>query len=298
MLIRPATAGDAAGIRAVCAASLPFDSDGADLAGILSPADLIVAEAEGEVTGVAGGSVRRGPPVADGPVRGHVDLLAVAPAARGQGTGARLLAAVEDRLRSDGADVVRLGQGSPVYLWPGVDPRYTVMTCLANRSGYERQGETVNMIAGLAPAAPLGTEADERRLAADGISLRRAAAAEAGPLVEWLRQGPWGGLSWPDEVALALTRDPPGCHVAVRGPAYLAFACHGVVRRPWFGPMGTLPAEQRHGLGAVLLKRCLADMRQAGHPSAQIGWTGPVRFYARAVGAHIDRVFWVYEKAL
>jgi GNAT superfamily N-acetyltransferase len=226
-----------------------------------------------------------------------VDLLAVAPQARGQGSGAQLLAAVEDRLRSAGATQVRLGQGPPVYLWPGVDPRYTAMTCLADRAGYQRRGDQVNMAVDL-HVASLDTGGDEQRLAGAGITVRRAAPAEAGSLVEWLRQGPWGGLTWPAETARTLAHDPPGCHVAVRGETYLAFACHGVNRRAWFGPMGTLPSEQRYGIGAVLLRRCLADIRRGGHASAQIGWTGPIRFYARAVGAVIDRVFWVYEKEL
>jgi GNAT superfamily N-acetyltransferase len=60
--------------------------------------------------------------------------------------------------------------------------------------------------------------------------------------------------------------------------------------------MGTLDAERRRGIGAVLLKRCLADIREAGHDSAQIGWTGPVQFYQRTVGAKPDRVFWLYRK--
>jgi hypothetical protein len=62
--------------------------------------------------------------------------------------------------------------------------------------------------------------------------------------------------------------------------------------------MGTLESERQHGIGTVLLKRCLADLRTAGHGSAQIDWTGPVRFYARAVGARIDRTFWPYQKSL
>jgi hypothetical protein len=46
----------------------------------------------------------------------------------------------------------------------------------------------------------------------------------------------------------------------------------------------------------VLLKRCLADIRADGLHSAQIGWTGPVQFYERAVGARPDRMFWLYRK--
>jgi GNAT superfamily N-acetyltransferase len=258
-------------------------------------------------------------------VRGHIDLLAVAPANQRLGIGTALLQAAERELAARGAGEFRLSGNAPVYLWPGVDVRYTVMTCLAERAGYERCNEAVNMAAGLRAgvslpggtglsalragvsqpgggtgpvglAPQLSTEADERRLAAAGITVRRAAAAEAGPLVRWMRQGPFGDSSWPDEVSRALDHDPPGCHVAARDGDYLGFACHGVVRPDWFGPMGTLASERRAGIGAVLLKRCLADIAVGGYDIAQIGWTGPVRFYARAVGAVIDRVFWLYRK--
>jgi mycothiol synthase len=298
VLIRPATLADAVGIRALCAESLSLDPDATELTGILQasqgPQLALVSESAGKVTGIACGAVRRRPGAG---VRGHVDLLAVAPAARGAGAGARLLAAVEDELRCGGATEIWLGQGPPVWLWPGVDPRYTAMICLAERSGYQRCGEEVNMAVDLA-AARLGTDDAERSLAAAGITVRRAAPAEAAGVAAWLRQGPWGDSSWPAEAELALAHDPPGCHIAARGGAYLAFACHGCNRRAWFGPMGTLDAERRHGIGTALLRRCLADLRAAGHESAQIGWTGPVRFYARAVGARIDRVFWSYRKTL
>jgi GNAT superfamily N-acetyltransferase len=298
--IRPATANDALGIATVCAASLPFDPDAARLPAILGGPghDLLVAEIGGDVTAVACATLRER---TSGPTRGHVDLLAVAPRARGYGTGARLLSAAEDWLRTRGAAEVRLGAGGPVYLWPGVDPRYTAMTCLADRAGYERLGEAVNMTVDLRdwPGAERpDAEAGERRLAGAGLTVRRAGPAEAGALGRWLREGPWGASTWPAEAVRALANDPPGCHVAMRGDAYVGFACHGVSREAWFGPMGTLPSEQRHGIGAVLLGRCLADIRRAGHASAQIAWTGPVRFYARAAGARIDRLFWTYRKTL
>jgi mycothiol synthase len=295
--IRPATLADAAEIRALCVESLPLDPDAADLTRILrvsrDPQVALVSEAAGKVTGIACGAVRR---TSDAGVLGHVDLLAVAPLARGTGTGTRLLGAVEEELRSGSATQIWLGQGPPVWLWPGVDPRYTAMICLAERAGYQRCGEEVNMSVDLGTAA-LGTDDDERRLAAAGITVRRAAPAETARVAAWLRQVPWPDSSWSAEAELAFAHDPPGCHVAAREGAYLAFACHGCNRRTWFGPMGTLDSERRRGIGTVLLRRCLADLRAAGHGSAQIAWTGPVGFYARAVGARIDRVFWCYQKS-
>lgn len=279
------------------AASLCLEPDAADLAGVVAQAPgtrvALVAEEDGQVTGVAYGGTGSREATAR---RGFVDLLAVAPAARGRGTGAALLSAASDRLRSAGASEIRLGGNSPVFAWPGVDPRYTAMTCLAERAGFRLSGEAANMIVDLG-AVDLDAADDERRLAAAGVTARRAAPGETERLAGWLREGPWGDSAWPQEAARAMAADPPGCHVAVRGEQYLGFACHGVNRRAWFGPTGTVPQEQRSGIGTALLRRCLADIATAGHASAQIAWVGPVRFYARAVGARIDRVFWLYQKA-
>jgi GNAT superfamily N-acetyltransferase len=86
--------------------------------------------------------------------------------------------------------------------------------------------------------------------------------------------------------------------VACQGDRYIGFACHGSTRRGWFGPMGTLESERGRGIGSVLLKRSLADMKTAGLVTARIGWVGPVRFYARSVGARVERVYWLYRKTL
>jgi hypothetical protein len=70
------------------------------------------------------------------------------------------------------------------------------------------------------------------------------------------------------------------------------------MRPAWFGPMGTAPGAQLSGIGGILLRRCLADQRAAGHTRVQIGWVGPVPFYSRTVGAYIERVFFLYRKQL
>lgn len=297
MIIRPATEGDAAGIRAVSAASLPLEPDAADLAGVVAQAPgarvALVAEDAGQVTGIVHG----GTGIRDAtPRRGYVDLLAVTPACRGRATGSALLSAAEDQLRAAGAEEFWIGGNAPVFAWPGVDPRYTPMTCLAERAGYRFSREVVNMIVDLR-AVRLDSAADESRLATACVTARRAEPGETGRLVSWLREGPWGDSTWPLEAERVMAADPPGCHVAVRDGQYLGFACHGVNRQGWFGPTGTLPGAQGRGIGTALLRRCLADIAAARQASAQIAWVGPVRFYARAVRARIDRMFWIYKKA-
>jgi predicted N-acetyltransferase YhbS len=297
VIIRSATTPDLAAVQRICASVLDLEPDASDLPAILAGSDsrlAVVAETHGDVIGACYGSLRSAP---DGRLSGHVDLLVVARQASGRGVGLSLLARMEELLAGRGATDAALAGNPPVYLWPGVDARYTAMTCLAARTGYERYAEAVDMAVQLG-VADLECGPDIERLAAAGVTIRRAERAESERLLEWLRAGPWGHSSWPEEVAATLTRQPAGCHVACRGERYVGFACHGSVRRGWFGPMGTLESERRHGIGSVLLRCCLSDMKAAGMAIARVGWVGPVRFYARGVGARVERVYWLYRKAL
>ncbi|WP_055589400.1 GNAT family N-acetyltransferase [Streptacidiphilus griseoplanus] len=296
--LRSARPEDLAALRTAAAGALHHDGDAADVVDLLwngpatRPELRLAAEVAGRPVGVALGSLSE----ADGLVRGHVNLLAVAPGHQGRGHGRQLLSTLEARLRDCGARQLVVRGSTPAYAWPGVDFRYTAAVCLLEAHGYERTNEAVNMAVEL-DTAPLETAGDERRLAALGLTVRRLRPEDEPRFSAWMRG--WGG-TWQQEAALALTCDPVGCHVAVRGEGdqaeYVGFACHGVNRRTWFGPMGTEESLRGQGVGAVLLRRCLADQRAAGLSRAEIGWTGPLRFYARAVGASLDRVFWLYRK--
>lgn len=297
VIIGSVASADLARIQRICADVLDLEPDAADLPVILACSDKragLVARSRGEIVGACYGSLAS---ATGGRVSGHVDLLAVARRASGRGVGLVLLARMERLLAERGAADALLAGNPPVYLWPGVDARYTAMTCLAVRAGYKRYAEQVDMAVDL-QATDLACGPDTDRLAAAGVTVRRAERAESERLVGWLRDGPWGHSTWPEEAAAALTHEPAGCHVACRAEQYIGFACHGSVRRSWFGPMGTVEQERGQGIGSLLLRRCLWDMKMAGHPTARIGWVGPVSFYARAVGARVERVYWLYRKAL
>ena len=297
VMIRAAAPGDLARIQDICRETLDLEPDANRLPAILAAAPgrlSVVADKGGRVAGTCTGSLRQQP---GKPVRGYLDLLAVAPSAAGHGAGRALLSAMEGLLAERGAAELIIGGHPPVYLWPGVDVRYTTMTCLASSAGYQRHSDATDLAVSL-DTADLRGEAELASLAAAGVTLRRARRAESGSLVAWLRAGPWGDSSWPDEVAAALDNEPPGCHVACRDGRYAGFACHGSVRAGWFGPMGTLPGDRGLGIGAALLRRCLTDMSAAGLRTAMIGWAGPVKFYVRAVGARVGRVYWLYRKDL
>jgi GNAT superfamily N-acetyltransferase len=227
---------------------------------------------------------------------GHIDLLAVHPAARGAGRGRELVRAAEEWLRSEGAERARFAGNPPCYAWPGIDVRYTAAAALAERLGYELAGTAWNMTADL--AADLSVDDDLPRLAGRGVRVRAAGTegtagtegADRARVTAFVREH-WND-SWAWEVANAA-----GVHYAELDGRVLAFAAWGA-RPAWFGPMGTAPEARGLGLGRVLLRRCLADQRAAGQRTAQIGWVGPLGFYSRAVGARAERVFWQYGREL
>ncbi|WP_310740508.1 GNAT family N-acetyltransferase [Microbispora sp. H10885] len=222
---------------------------------------------------------------------GHVDLIAVDPAARGRGIGRALVAAAEEWMREKGAAEARFAGNPPCYAWPGIDVRYTPAACLAESLGYERYRVAWNMTADL-PARfdPAEHEADLARLADAGVTVAAAPAGERGDVVAFVREQWNDAWAWEAEQAT-------GLHYATRAGEILGFAAWGA-RPSWFGPMGTAEAARGLGVGRVLLRRCLAEQAAAGLASAQIGWVGPLRFYSRAVAARAERVFWLYRRRL
>jgi mycothiol synthase len=301
LLLRDARDEDLPELHHLVYAALLHDDDAAEVLDLLwgnaedVPALRVVATVGDEIVGVALGSLGK----AFGHFSGNVSLLAVSPAQQGRGYGRALLRELEQRLRDAGAEQLVIRGSVPAYAWPGIDVRYTAAVCLAVASGYEQAQQAINMTVDLT-TAPLDTAADVKRLAADGITVRRLRADDQPAFGAWMRE--WGG-TWEAEASATLAHDPVGCHIAVREDAgsgvleYLGFACQGVNRPTWFGPMGTAEAARGKGIGVVLLRRCLADLRDAGATEAEIGWTGPIHFYARTVGATIGRVFWMYKKA-
>lgn len=251
------------------------------------------ATTDDAVAGWAFGVMRHCP----GGPRGVVKLLAVAPAFRRQGVGTALLAAVEARLAEAGAAAIRFGESAPNYLVPGVDDRCGPLLHLLEGRGYARIGDTVNMAVDLTADA-FATDAEEERLAAAGVAVRRATPGDAQAL-EALVVAHWP--SWLPEVTGALSRRPSAVHVACApGGASVGFAAYdgNNVGTGWFGPMGTAPAWEGRGIGRVLLRRCLQDLRRQGLDRAVIPWVGPVAFYEKHAEATVSRRFIRFEKSL
>ncbi|WFF01744.1 GNAT family N-acetyltransferase [Micromonospora sp. WMMD964] len=230
---------------------------------------------------------------------GHVDLVAVLPDQRRRGVGRSLLRRAEQVLAERGVSEVLLAGNPPYYAWPGIDVRYTPAVCAALALGYHQDRTAWNMTADLSydgSPALRSTEAAERRLADQGVTVRRAEPRDLPALTAFARST-FGG-TWDGELTGSVGRDGAGCHLAERDGEVLGFAAYGSSRPSWFGPMGTAPAAEGSGIGGVLLRRCLRDQQAAGLDRAQIGWVGPVPFYSGSAGAWIERVFFLYRRTL
>lgn len=182
------------------------------------------------------------------------------------------------------------------YLVPGIDPRYTPAVCFVESLGFVNRAAKANMTAYL--DADFDTRQAEERLAERGIIVRRAAPDDTALIEEFF--GKYFGEGWLAEVRQAMKRTPPCVHLAVRDGRIIAFSAHSTMNHEWgnFGPMGTADEARGQGLGQVLLHRCMADLKAAGHATAVIPWIGPYGFYCEFVNAHISRVFWQFRLRL
>jgi mycothiol synthase len=305
---RTPTAGDLPAVGDLLIASLEHDPlTPADVRHLLfgdpgfDPSLAWVVRDGGRLVGFAAGAA----PDESLQAPGGVKLCAVAPSHRRQGIATRLFDLVEDALRRRGvASCVAVNCGTN-RLALGLDVRYTAALCLLWRRGYERSGTTQDMLVDFAgPAAPsLETAALEASLGAAGIVFRRALPEDR----DWVTAGVERELAasvpsrrWAYLAGLAFGPATPTIEVAAERTtgAFLGFAAYDVARAGALGPMGVTARSRLGGVGAVLLKRCLRDLRAAGYPHGEIFAVGPIPFYAKTVGARFGRIYYQYARPL
>ena len=317
---------DLPGVAALLAAALPYDQPSAEYVRYLlyddpgfDPQLIWVADA-----GTDGAAGAAGAAKTNGTESGHVagvvvaalpderlqcpggvKLFAVAASHRRRGIATRLFDLAEDALRVRGVTQCVAVNCGHNRLTLGLDVRHTAALCLLLERGYEQTGTTQDMAVDLeGPGAPdLATDADEARLKATGMIVRRARPDEQRWVcdgVERVMVAPTPGRRWAYLAAQAFRRNPPTIEVAADAGsgAFLGFAAYDAARWGALGPMGVSPAARHAGLGSVLLKRCLRDMQADGYQRGEIFSVGPIPFYAQTVCAHISRVYYRYTKRL
>ena len=228
--------------------------------------------------------------------RGYIKLFATDVTKRRQGLATRLFKNIEAQMKSQGVPTIRLLDSNPNYFQPGIDPRYTEAIAFAERNGFKRFADTSNLEVDL-KNQDFDTSADEQQLAGENIFIRRATPADW-QLVEHLIVNQF--KAWLPEIQTTYNNNPISLHIAEYNGKIEAFSAYDSnnLNTGWFGPMGTNPILRGKGIGGILLKRCLADMKKQGHNVSIIPWVGPIPFYLHYANAKLTRVFWRYEKSV
>jgi len=228
--------------------------------------------------------------------RGYIKLFATEETYRRQGIATMLLKDIEAQMKSQGAKTIRLLDCNPNYLQPGIDPRYTEAIAFAERNGFKRFADTANLEVDL-QNQNFDTSREEQQLEQEHIFIRRATDADW-PLVENLIVNHF--KAWLPEIRTTYKNNPISLHIAEYNGKIEAFSAYDAnnLNTGWFGPMGTNPVLRGKGIGGVLLKRCLNDMKKQGHRVSIIPWVGPIPFYLHYAKARLTRVFWRYEKSI
>jgi ribosomal protein S18 acetylase RimI-like enzyme len=113
--------------------------------------------------------------------------------------------------------------------------------------------------------------------------VRRPLAPEHDLVVDWVTRQFTPG--WASEARVALGNRPPSLFIAVDSGAILGFCAYDATARGFVGPVGVADAARGRGVGAALLRACLADMRSQGYAYAVAGAVGAPDFFRRVAGA-------------
>ena len=201
---------------------------------------------------------------------------------------------IEDKLLEKGVDTIRFFDSFPNYFTSGIDPKYTSIITLLHKKGYERRRDNVQMITNLDQDFDTKKDEEEAKNKFD-ITIKRANNNDKTKVFDLIdNEFPL----WHQELELAYSKNINPTHIAILDKKVIAFSNHSCnnVGTSWFGPMGTTKEAQGKGLGEILLKRCLQDLKDAGFKEAIIPWVGPIGFYFTKVGAEVDRIYWNYIK--
>lgn len=251
-----------------------------------------VAEKDGNIIGFMQGVFRD----VRGVRYGYIKLMAVEKQNRKQGIAKAMYVQLEQYFEDIGVDAVRIYDVPLNYFMPGIDPHYTAAVCFAERMGFKRNGDTSNLTVDL-QTQDWAVNSEIDRLKQQDVQVSRATDADYSELTELLGED-W--KLWQYEVERALESTPPSIHIARFSGKIRAFSAHNANNKGmgWFGPMLTHDDLRGKGIGEVLLKLCLQDMKDEGLKKSIIPWVGPIPFYAHHANAKVDRVFWRFEKKL
>ncbi|MCF8380542.1 MAG: GNAT family N-acetyltransferase [Bacteroidales bacterium] len=257
-----------------------------------NPDSCYIAENDGNIIGFMQAVTR----LIRGEKYAYIKLMAVDKAFRRKGIASELFKKVEEEAKKQSCVKIRIYDVPLNYFMPGIDPFYTPAICFAEKMGFNRFGDAINMEVDL-NYSDWDVSGKIIELKKSGIIISRATVGYKESLLKLL-DGEWE--LWKNEINMAFKASPVAIHIAVKNNEVLAFSAYDAnnIGTGWFGPMGSHEKIRGHGIGGVLLYLCLADFKKQGLDKCIIPWVDPIAFYSNYTNARISRVFWRYEKEL
>jgi GNAT superfamily N-acetyltransferase len=242
------------------------------------------------VVGLAAGDVRS----RRGSTFSSLKMIAVDPEYRGRGIATRMLADIEAGVGARGVDRIVVSDGWPLYFFGGVPYRRTEALVFFHRRGYESTQHDFHLETPLVhndridlPDPPLPGD----------IAVRRARPEDRGAALTAIDR--MFAKAWVFETELAFRAPEPTAYLAWRGGEVVGFADYDATNFGMFGPTGVDESLRGRKVGAILLRRCLCDMRALGYPYALIPTNlERLNFYNRECGAVVGRMFLRFEKTM
>ncbi len=186
----------------------------------------------------------------------------------------------------------------PDYWFPGLDPRHTEALFFLKKHGFKKKHERINLCVDLEhfPDVEPPSELSDYKIS-------RIVDKDKNELVPLsFMPKVYQMISWPQEVASSFQNDPKTTFIAqdIRNGKILGFATHSVGFPGAFGPTGVNKNIRGLGLGSLLLKWCLWDLKQMGFQQCIIRYVSEntAYFYLKSVGAKICEIYWTMERRI
>jgi len=187
----------------------------------------------------------------------------------------------------------------PDYWYPGLDPRHTRAFFFLKKLGFRKRTERVNLCVDL---KTLPDNEPPNQVNEFKIERARMDDIEEVSSISFIdKKYRWS--SWPAEIRMSFTNNPISTFVArdsTHNNRICGWATHSVGFPGCFGPTGVSKKVRGQGLGSILLKWCLWDLKKQGIDRCTIRWVGEntTYFYLKSVGARMYPIYWTMSKRI
>lgn len=223
-----------------------------------------------------------------------INLFVVARQYRRKGIGSAILSELLRRMKKRRIRRVKVMASPPNYLWPGLDPRYTAAYFFLKKNKFKRKGkEHVNLVHGI----PNILQEPPKKLGE--YSFTRIDSSDIESTKDYIKSNHMG--MWPREFQLSIKNKPFTTFIAKDGSGeVIGFASHSIGFPGSFGPTGVKKSVRGKGIGSILLKWCVWDLKQQGLKQMIIRWVvgDTMKFYCKSLGARIDHVYWTMKRRI